>query len=193
MVEKIIDDINYRLYEETMTAYVIAKKNGYEGDVIIPKTIVVNDVTYLVTSIDKQAFSCCNSLTAITIPYCVTSIGWHAFWFCKRLKSISIPDSVSIIGDSAFCGCKLLKSIVIGNGVMSIGKWAFSRCTSLESVVIGNSVTNIEWWAFSRCKSLTDITFQGTMAQWNEIDFGNGWNDEVPTEVIHCTDGDVEI
>jgi hypothetical protein len=54
-------------------------------------------------------------------------------------------------------------------------------------------VTSIGKQAFDGCDSLLSITYQGTMAQWNEIDFGNGWNDEVPTEVIHCTDGDVEI
>ena len=54
-------------------------------------------------------------------------------------------------------------------------------------------VASIGLWAFNGCKSLTSITFQGTIAQWNEIDFGNRWNDEVPINVVHCTDGDVEI
>jgi hypothetical protein len=77
--------------------------------------------------------------------------------------------------------------------VTSIGRSAFKYCESLTSIVIGNGVTSIGKQAFDGCDSLLSITYQGTMAQWNEIDFGNGWNDEVPTEVIHCTDGDVEI
>jgi hypothetical protein len=54
-------------------------------------------------------------------------------------------------------------------------------------------VTSIGKYVFIGCKSLTSITFQGTMAQWNEIDFGNRWNDEVPAKFVLCTDGDVQI
>ena len=121
--EKIIKGIKYLLNEENLTAEVIQKK-GYEGDIIIPETVVFKKVAYRVTSIGDGALCDCESLTNITIP-----------------------DSVTSIGDCAL----------------------------------------------KECSSLTSIIFQGTMAQWNEIDFGNGWNDEVPIKVIHCTDGDVEI
>ena len=77
--------------------------------------------------------------------------------------------------------------------VTSIGWWAFDGCNSLTSIVIPESVKSIEDYAFIGCKSLTSITFQGTIAQWNEIDFGNRWNDEVPAKFVLCTDGDVEI
>ena len=43
------------------------------------------------------------------------------------------------------------------------------------------------------CKSLNDITFQGTKVQWEEMELSRGWKHKVPTKVIHCTDGDVEI
>ena len=100
---------------------------------------------------------------------------------------------VASIGRSAFSGCSSLTSIVIPESVKSIGYKAFDGCKSLTSIVIPDSVTSIGGSAFIGCKSLTKITFQGTMAQWNEIDFGNGWKDLVPTKVVHCTDGDVEI
>ena len=87
-------------------------------------------------------------------------------------------------------GCQ---NTIIPDGVTSIGQQAFDGCKSLTSIVIPDSVTSIEDYAFIGCKSLTSITFQGTIAQWNEIDFGNRWNDEVPINIVHCTDGDVEI
>ena len=37
MIEKIINGIKYCLNEETMTAEVIAKRNGYEGDINYPR------------------------------------------------------------------------------------------------------------------------------------------------------------
>ena len=45
MIETIINDINYRLDEETLTAEVIRRKGfEYEGNIIIPETTVFNDV-----------------------------------------------------------------------------------------------------------------------------------------------------
>ena len=38
MIEKIINRIKYRLDEKNMTAEVI-KKRGYEGEIIIPKSV----------------------------------------------------------------------------------------------------------------------------------------------------------
>jgi phage-related protein len=104
-----------------------------------------------------------------------------------------IPDSVTTIEDCAFRNCSSLTSIVIGNGVTSIGENAFNGCSSLTSIVIPDGVTSIEEAAFNGCKSLTSITFNGTKAQWKGIKLGNLKSSDVPTEVIHCTDGDVEI
>ena len=44
-------------------------------------------------------------------------------------------------------------------------------------------------WAFSRCTDLTDITFQGTMQQWNNISKGTDWNYNTGSYTITCTDG----
>ena len=50
MIEKLINDINYRLDEDNLTAEVM-ENEGYEGDIIIPETVVFNTATYRVTSI----------------------------------------------------------------------------------------------------------------------------------------------
>lgn len=89
MTEKIIEGIKYLLEEETLTAEVIKNPNGYRGNIIIPETIVFNEVTYRVTSVGKQAFGNCFSLTSVVIPNSVTSIGRDAFWGCDSLKSIT--------------------------------------------------------------------------------------------------------
>ena len=111
MKEKIINGINYRLNDWTKTAEVIKKNGGYEGAIVIPKTVVFNDVTYRVTSIGKEAFAFCDPLTSITIPDSVKRIGWKAFLDCESLEEIIIGNSVKGIGRHAFDGCDSLLSI----------------------------------------------------------------------------------
>ena len=72
---------------------------NYQGNI---EKVVIKDG---VTSIGKNAFSYCLSLTSITIPNSVTSIGERAFENCSSLTSLTIPNSVTSIGDCAFDGC----------------------------------------------------------------------------------------
>ena len=157
MTEKIIEGIKYLLEEETLTAEVIKNQNGYRGNIIIPETIVFNEVTYRVTSVGKQAFFNCFSLTSVVIPNSVTSIGRDAFGGCDSLKSIVISNGVTSIGEAAFMECDSLNSIVIPNSVISIEDNAFSGCSSLTSIVIPESVKSIGEGAFSGCSSLTSV------------------------------------
>lgn len=111
MKENIINGINYRLNDWTKTAAVIKKGGFYEGNIIIPETVVFNELTYRVTSIGKEAFAFCNPLTSITIPDSVKRIGWKAFLDCESLEEIIIGNSVKGIGRHAFDGCDSLLSI----------------------------------------------------------------------------------
>ena len=94
------------------------------------------------TSIGKDAFRGCDSLTSITIGGGITSIGERAFLGCSSLTSITIPDSVTSIGNYAFYDCDSLDNITIPDSVTSIGDLAFFNCSSLESIVVeeGNAV-----------------------------------------------------
>ena len=78
MIEQIINNINYRLDEENLTAEVIKKSEGYEGDIIIPETVVFNTATYRVKNIGEDTFDGCKSLTNITFQ------GTIAQW--KKIK-----------------------------------------------------------------------------------------------------------
>ena len=157
-----IDGIWYNLVSKIKQAEVISSPNGtaYSGIVVIPKTIIHDNVEYSVTSIGDQAFWACDRLTSITIPEGVTSIGESAFPSCSKLTSISIPESVTSIGNSAFENCSSLTSIIFSENsqLTSIGNEVFSNCSSLSSITIPKSVTSIGNSAFSICSSLTSIT-----------------------------------
>ena len=156
MKEQIINGIKYRLDEDNLTAEVM-ENEGYEGDIIIPETVVFNERTYRVTSIGEGAFYQCESLKSIIIPDSVTSIGDGAFCDCESLTYITIPDSITSIGDCALKECSSLTTITIPNGITSIGEGTFSYCKSLKSITIPNGITSIGEGTFCGCESLTNI------------------------------------
>ena len=111
----------------------------------------------------------------------------------KSATSVTIPEGVTKIDDGAFYGCKSLTSVVIHAGVTKIGWGAFKGCESLSSVVIPAGVTEIGERAFLDCKSLSSVEFGGTLAQWEAIERGDDWNEDVPAKTVKCTDGEVSL
>ena len=173
MIEKIINGIKYCLNEETQTAEVIAKRNGYEGDIIIPETVVSNRASFLVTSIGKSTFFSCQSLTSITLPDSIKSIGFGAFMSCESLSKITLPDSVKSIESYAFFGCGSLTKITIPNSVNSLGYEVFENCISLEA-----------------------ITYNSTRDKWKKVKkdtLADKWISGIPAKFVQCTDGLVKI
>lgn len=100
-----------------------------------------------------------------TIPNSVTSIGKNAFLNCNSLTSMEISNNVNNIGDAAFFNCHGLTSVMIGNSVVVIGMDAFGLCDSLTSVSIGSNVYSIKESAFFNCSSLNVITNYATTPQ----------------------------
>ena len=80
-----VDGIWYDFIGSTKTATVTFRgskhsdyENEYQGNIVIPSSVIYNGATYRVTSIADLAFAGCPSLISIIIPSSITSIGSNA-------------------------------------------------------------------------------------------------------------------
>lgn len=115
-----------------------------------------------------------------------------------KLNEINGERIGYIYGGSIFKNCTELKTINLINLIStSITAQCFNNCTSLSKVILPSVITSIEERAFMNCTSLKEITFLGTMAQWNSISkytgAGGAWNVGSAIEKIICSDGIINI
>jgi len=153
-----IDGIYYNLDTENKTAEVTYHPWKYEGNIILPKSVIHDGFEYIVTSIGYYAFYECSGLSNISIPKTVSSIGDHAFDNCSGLSNISIPNTIKSIGRMSFFGCSGMTSVDFPSSVVYIGDGAFYACHGLTSITIPNGVAEIGENPFQDCPNITNIT-----------------------------------
>lgn len=81
----------------------------------------------------------------------------------------------------------------IPDDVVRIGQYGFCDCTNLTSITIPDTVDSIGSEAFGGCSSLESIVFAGTKSEWSSISKGPDWIYNVPSELVHCSDGDAPL
>jgi len=80
-------------------------------------------------------------------------------------SELVVPDGVFSIADGAFWGCKRITSVILPESVKSIGKDAFKDCINLKN-----------------------MEYNGNADQWNKVEKGSGWNDNMPCDKIRSRD-----
>lgn len=140
----VADGISYKITSATEPYTVEIVKSNYSGNVVIPESVTLNDITYNVTSIAYEAFYNCTKLTSVTIPSTVTSIGNYAFYGCTALKSVKLSNSTPITLSSSnnFPSTKYNIKLYVPKG----SGHAYSNATYWKDflVIDGDEPTKIE-------------------------------------------------
>ena len=128
--------------------------SGVES-VLVPATV---------TTIEKDAFSYCESLKSIDLSKtAITTISLGSFTGCEALESVKLPDSVKVIEENAFKYCTLLKDINFPVGLEDIKDEAFRYCKNLKSVTLPESLVSVGSRTFAECPALAEIYLPETL------------------------------
>lgn len=142
---------------ENGTVEYIASTNKNAYEIVIPKTVTINGITYKVISIAPRAFKNSKLITKATIGENVKTVGKEAFSGCKKLRTVKMGKGVTVISSKAFLNCTNLTKISIPSQVSKIDSFAFKNCKKLSSITIGSSVKTIGKEAFRNCAKLKRI------------------------------------
>ncbi len=191
-----VGGLNYQVISESSKT---AKVTGYtnaSANLEITGSVKNGSATYTVTTIGRQAFANCTSLskvtlkpgivkmeaeafigssvTAVHIPVTLTAVDKNiftdngAFGNCTKLTTVTFDAGVTMIPEYLFARCTGLKSITIPDSVTEIKTCAFENCTSLSQVVMGKNVIRIGTRTFNGCSALQNITLPSTL---NTLDY----------------------
>lgn len=202
-------------------SYIVSQVGAYGGTIgrdFRSSNITSVRIPSTVVHIRDYAFANCEELKYVTISEHGQElvINGNAFQYCTSLGNIQLPNRVTGIGARAFIGCTSLISIILP-GSLKFGNFSYGifqssglqriyfeegfelipntmcrLCENLTYVSIPTSVTKIYLSAFQECKSLKELTYDGTIAEWNSIEkIGlDAYSDDY-TLTVKCTDGDV--
>lgn len=103
----------------------------------IPNTVIMDGVTYKVTSIGKNAFKNNKKLKKVTIGSNITTIGSNAFYGCKNLINITVKSTkIKSVGKNAFKGVKANAKIKVPKSKLSDYQKKFKKKGQKSTVKI---------------------------------------------------------
>ena len=150
------------------------QRSAYQGEIVVPPSVVYEGKTFRVTEISKRAFQGCAQLVSLTVPASVVEIGDSAFFACTGLKYLVLEDGEKPLrvgsnsyhgvsaGQAIFHDCPL-ETLYLGRDLHyleSVGEIynPFFQKGTLRTVTIGESAREIGSHAFQGCHSLVSFT-----------------------------------
>ena len=144
-----VDGIYYEANVSLQTVTVVKGDLEYNGDVIVPNSVIYKNREFSVNAIAQEAFKNCGSLNFVELPNSVTFLGEETFSGCTNLENVIIPTSLTYLPDKCFYQCINITELLLPNSLESIGSSCFEGCEGLEVLNIPDSITGIGKAAFS--------------------------------------------
>ena len=163
-----VDNIMYHVTEEG-----VVEVEGLETatNIVIPKEVIYEEVTYQVKSIVENAFTQNKTLSSISIPGSIKEIPNQTFKGCTSLTKVEFGDGVEKIGDAIFDGCTSLTTVTIPKSVKEIPNQTFKGCSSLTTVEIEEGVEKIGDSVFEGCSKLESIIIPKSVKELGKSPF----------------------
>lgn len=123
--------------------------------------------------IEDRAFWYLRGLESLTIPDSVYYLGAESIYGCESLTEVKFESTrIRTIKENTFLNCGLLERIEVPDGVEVIEKGAFYECEQLSTISLPASLKEVDTNAFECSYNLENIEWRGTVAQFNEVQFG---------------------
>lgn len=135
------------------------------GDIVVPETVELEGMTYVVTSVAESGFANCDKITSIKLPPTVKVINKWAFDANASLASLPDMPGVQVIGMNAFRTCVSLREAVFPATLTTLGALAFEY-SGLESATIPASVSTIAYAPFGQCSKLKHLVVEKANANY---------------------------
>lgn len=114
--------------------------------------------------------------------------------YLKDFTATSASSPIKAIDGMAFNHHEALKTADLSETqVETIPYAAWAGCISLKHVALPNSIKVLEPEIFWDTPRLTELTFSGTVEEWNRIEKDSSWASGSNIKITHCSDGDIEI
>ena len=172
------DGIYYSVIGPSQVAVVSGDggEGTYRGNVVIPGTVLHDNVNYTVTEIG-DAFFKCTQLSTVTIPPTITVLYWDAFLdaFLSRIIVYDLEAwcRINFVVDGCFglmdpypeveVGTHDMESdqdmvnLVVPQSITDIHDFTFYKISTITSVVIPDDVTTVGEGAFFGCYHLKSL------------------------------------
>ena len=110
------------------------------------------------------------------------------------IETIKFSKKNKVIGAKAFSNCDLLEELTIPEGIELIGVLSFFACSNLNVVHLPKSLKTLSRRAFEGCTQIDEITFAGTMEEFEELSPGDAFPPNVANQItVRCSDGEASI
>ncbi len=157
-----VDYINYRLNKIKKTAVIDSLARLDKKDIVIPETLIVDGINYLVKGIARKAFHLAQIDTFIA-PFSLEEIGEYAFWGSSIKSFIRTGNGCPLhVSNYAFAECKKLERVAF-NGPVTLESCAFENASTLRVLDSENIQGILRVFTFRGCCALKDFDFSNSL------------------------------